>query len=94
MFVAGSTSLTLDLYGFDNDNDQTHQQVHNNGNRSSCYNEDVSYYYTKRPYFLTAPYTFPTIGPKETSSSSQTTQSIPAKERFNTSTKTFVIKTQ
>jgi parallel beta-helix repeat protein len=53
-------------------------------------NEDVSYYYSSRPSFLTCSYTWPSIGPKRYSNDPQTTGSIPAKDRYYSGTKTYL----
>ena len=48
---------------------------------------DVSYYFSSRPDFLSTSYTWPAIGPKN--SSTDLTQSIPARARFENSKKTY-----
>ena len=52
---------------------------------------DVSYYYSSRPAFLPANFTWPTIGPKVSLGSGSLSQGIPARERFWQELKTYNI---
>jgi len=45
---------------------------------------DISYFYSARPYFLDNSYTFPSIGPNSS-------QNIPAKDRYNNTIMTYVV---
>jgi len=43
---------------------------------------DISYYHNSRPQFIDSSFTWPPLGPPSISNGSQTTQNIPARQRF------------
>ncbi len=63
-----------------------YQKISKDPNDSFLY--DVSYYYQSRPSFLTAAYTFPSLGPRP-ESGEELTQNIPARERRDWTQKTY-----
>jgi len=79
-----------DIFGFFNNYTAgySHNVCHTHFNDSDAELYDVSYYYSSRPNFLPLSYTWPAIGPKI--SSTQLTQSIPAKDRYNEYKKTYL----
>ena len=60
--------------------------------------KDVSYFYTARPYFLSAEYTWPAIGPElenpelKSEFDRKVSQTIPAKGRYDAGRETYIPK--
>lgn len=79
-----------DIFGFFNNYTvgHTHNDCHTHFDDQDADLYDVSYYYSSRPNFLLSNFTWPAIGPKI--SSTQLTQSIPAKSRYNDYKKTYL----
>ncbi|MBN2104607.1 hypothetical protein JW835_11260 [bacterium] len=88
--VRPDMTFVYDLYGiwitqnqtYETGKHYTHNQVaqYNYKNRFEYYLSDISYYYTERPAFLTADFTWPCLGPK--TKSTVCCQTIPARERY------------
>jgi len=78
-----------DIYGriWDYSTSMTHFGAHWAGSYQAYELDDVSYYYSSRPDFLSSNYTWPAIWPK-TTTSGELTNSIPAKDRYQTTNKT------
>ncbi|MCG3121638.1 MAG: hypothetical protein ALAOOOJD_04841 [bacterium] len=91
---SGTTSFVIEKYGkyvpsglYEDGIWKTHYEVYLNvGFRIYSFLADYSYYYSSRPAFLDMNYSFPTLGPNYF----LLTQSIPARERFNSSVKTYL----
>lgn len=85
-------SASMDRYGYINNYTtyKTHNMVaYYPSDGDDCRLQDISYYYSERPYFLSTSYTWPAVGAQVTSAS--LTQSIPAKARWNDTKKTYNI---
>jgi len=82
--------FSKEFYGFISGVELSHPDVEEQNNRNQCYNDDISYYYSTRPEFLSNAYTFPTIGAKSSKNSSLTSQNIPARDRYNSNIKTYI----
>lgn len=60
--------------------------------------KDISYFYPSRPYFLSAEYTWPSIGPElenpelKSEFDRRVSQTIPAKGRYDNGSKTYISK--
>jgi|GEM_PF-3206341 len=79
-----------DIYGFIGGDGWSHRTYFfGNKDEEQAYLSDISYYYNSRPDFLSANYTWPTIGPGTTVGAS-VSNTIPARARFSQSTKTYI----
>jgi len=81
----------VDIYGFITNYTipVPHNVAYDQGYGSSARLEDISYYYSERPYFLPSNYTWPALGTKV--SSTDLTLSIPAEARWGDSKKTYIL---
>jgi len=84
----GNTSFSIDCYGgIGQVYYVTHEYVDEFEARRDHVNYDVSYYYSSRPSFIPSSITFPSIGPPYYS---DITETIPARERYNATNKTYI----
>lgn len=88
--TGSTTSLSVDIYGRFNGAFRSHAYMtayESETRLNASAMADVSYYYSSRPEYLDMSYTWPSLGPNYTTSCSQ---SIPAKDRYGSSKKTYL----
>jgi hypothetical protein len=87
----GNVTLSKDIFGCADWGCVKHKDACDYSDKLWAEMTDVSYYYSARPEFVSANYTFPSLGPKWDWDDGlpPPTRSIPAKERFGYSVKTY-----